>query len=134
MTKLCKYNSSKYKLELWDTAGQEKYRSLIKGYLRGANACVFVYDQSSKDRLNLDPSTFTSLIDWIKTFEEVSKDEQTYAILFGNKTDLVPVKTAELIKTKKEAIKTCPKMGEMTEMEGSAKDGRNIAQVFEEIL
>lgn len=47
MTKLCKYNSSKYKLELWDTAGQEKYRSLIKGYLRGANACVFVYDQLS---------------------------------------------------------------------------------------
>jgi small GTP-binding protein len=47
LTKLCKYNCSKYKLELWDTAGQEKYRSLIKGYLRGANACVFVYDTTS---------------------------------------------------------------------------------------
>ena len=47
MTKTCKFNNSKYKLELWDTAGQEKYRSLIKGYLRGAYACIFVYDQSS---------------------------------------------------------------------------------------
>jgi small GTP-binding protein len=47
LTKMCRFNGYKYKLELWDTAGQEKYRSLIKGYLRGANACVFVYDQSS---------------------------------------------------------------------------------------
>lgn len=44
LTKMCKFNGERYKLELWDTAGQEKYRSLIKGYLRGANACVFVYD------------------------------------------------------------------------------------------
>lgn len=50
-TKMCSYNHSKYKLELWDTAGQEKYRSLVKGYLRGANACVFVYDQASKNVL-----------------------------------------------------------------------------------
>jgi len=48
MPKNMKYKGSTYRIELWDTAGQEKYRSLVKGYLKGANACVFVYDCTSK--------------------------------------------------------------------------------------
>jgi small GTP-binding protein len=43
-----KYKGNIYRIELWDTAGQEKYRSLVKGYLKGADACVFVYDCTSK--------------------------------------------------------------------------------------
>lgn len=48
MTKQIKYKNTNYKLELWDTAGQEKYRSLVKGYLKGADVCIFVYDVTSK--------------------------------------------------------------------------------------
>ena len=47
MTKQIKYKNLNYKLELWDTAGQEKYRSLVKGYLKGADVCIFVYDVAS---------------------------------------------------------------------------------------
>ena len=50
MTKRLKYKNVNYKLELWDTAGQEKYRSLVKGYLKGADVCVFVYDST---RINI---------------------------------------------------------------------------------
>jgi small GTP-binding protein len=47
MTKQTKYKNLNYKLELWDTAGQEKYRSLVKGYLKAADVCIFVYDVTS---------------------------------------------------------------------------------------
>lgn len=36
----------------------------------------------------VDTNTYYTLIEWMKTFEEVSKDEKTFAIVFGNKTDL----------------------------------------------
>jgi hypothetical protein len=52
------------------------------------------------------------MIDWIKTFYEVSKDEKTLAVLFGNKTDLAHEKS-ELLKTKQEAIKMFPRLAEM---------------------
>lgn len=37
-------HSATYRLQLWDTAGQEKYKSLVPAYLRDAHAAVFVYD------------------------------------------------------------------------------------------
>lgn len=49
MSKTISYEGSEYRLELWDTAGQEKYRSLVKGYLKGAHACVYVYDYKSSN-------------------------------------------------------------------------------------
>lgn len=47
MGKNIKYKGNNYRIELWDTAGQQKYRSLVKGYLKGADACVLVYDCTS---------------------------------------------------------------------------------------
>lgn len=38
------YNQHLYRLQLWDTAGQEKFRSLIPAYLRDAHCAVIVYD------------------------------------------------------------------------------------------
>jgi len=50
MSKLIEYGGKKYKLELWDTAGQEKYRSLVKNYLKNADCALFVYDVNGKLR------------------------------------------------------------------------------------
>jgi small GTP-binding protein len=44
-------NNSTFRLQLWDTAGQEKYKSLVPAYLRDANAAIFVYDVSRKESL-----------------------------------------------------------------------------------
>ena len=41
-------NDKIYKLEIWDTAGQEIYRSLAKIFYKGANAAVLVYDITDK--------------------------------------------------------------------------------------
>ena len=52
------------KFELWDTAGQEKYRSLAKVFYRNAAVCVLVYDITRK-------SSFEELkLFWIKELKE----------------------------------------------------------------
>ena len=43
-----KVDSRIVKLQIWDTAGQEKFNSLSKAYLRDAQACIAVYDVTSK--------------------------------------------------------------------------------------
>ena len=50
-------------LMLWDTAGQEMYRSMVKMYYRGIHAAVIVYDISNKE-------SFLSVQNWIKDVEE----------------------------------------------------------------
>jgi len=45
------YKGNTCKLQLWDTAGQEKFRSLVPTYLKDAVCAVFVFDISSKSIL-----------------------------------------------------------------------------------
>ena len=67
-------------LLLYDTAGQEKFRSLIPMYTRDANIILLVYDISNQD-------SFNHLSDWLKDLTNVNFDEVIFAIV-GNKTDL----------------------------------------------
>lgn len=47
-SKSIKYKDKYLKLQIWDTAGQEKYKSLIPSYLRGANLVYIMFDITSK--------------------------------------------------------------------------------------
>ena len=64
VTKKVPEEASSLKMQLWDTAGQEVYRSLNRLYYRGCVACILVYDLSL-----LDPNkSEEQLDDWIKEF------------------------------------------------------------------
>ena len=52
-----------YELQIWDTAGQEKFRSITPLYFRDANGIILVYDVTN-------PVSFNSLRDWIKLIDE----------------------------------------------------------------
>ena len=67
-------------LLLYDTAGQEKFRSLIPMYTRDANIILLVYDISNKD-------TFNHLPDWIRDLTNVNINEIIFVIV-ANKIDL----------------------------------------------
>jgi Ras-related protein Rab-6A len=67
-------------LLLYDTAGQEKFRSLIPMYTRDANIILLVYDISNRD-------SFIHLPDWIKDLTNIKMDEVIFALV-GNKNDL----------------------------------------------
>lgn len=80
MSKNVHYKGHLYKLMLWDTAGQEKYRSLIPAYLKDAHCAVFVYDVT-----NL--KSFEGLQNWIDLFNNYRRTD-SIMIIVGNKTDL----------------------------------------------
>ena len=67
-------------LLLYDTAGQEKFRSLIPMYTRDANIILLVYDISSKE-------SFVHLSDWLRDLTNIKKEDVIFAVV-GNKTDL----------------------------------------------
>ena len=67
-------------IEVYDTAGQEKYRSLGPIYYRGAKGALAVFSLTSQE-------SFVSLKKWITTFKE-STDPDTFVFVIANKSDL----------------------------------------------
>ena len=67
-------------LLLYDTAGQEKFRSLIPMYTRDANIILLVYDVTSKE-------SFNNLSIWLNDLNNIKKEEVIFAVV-GNKIDL----------------------------------------------
>ena len=68
------------KVKIWDTAGQEEYKSLTKNYFHNSDGIVVVYDVSQK-------STFDKVQEWINSINEYS-EKNVQIILVGNKIDL----------------------------------------------
>ena len=67
-------------LQLWDTAGQEKYRSMTTSYYRGVNIIIIVFDVTNK-------ISFEHVKDWIDNINNFAK-MNVIKILVGNKIDL----------------------------------------------
>ena len=68
------------KLQIWDAAGQERFRSVTRSYYRGAAGCLVVYDIASKE-------TFERTANWVRDARTLaSLDIST--VLVGNKLDL----------------------------------------------
>ena len=80
VSKSIKINKKTYNLEIWDTAGQEMYKSLTKLFIVGSKVVIFVYDITDK-------SSFNELDYWVKTVKDILGKTPIYAI-FGNKKDL----------------------------------------------
>ena len=73
-------HNAEYKINIWDTIGQEKFRSLTKIFVKESKIVIFVYDITSK-------SSFDSLPFWKKMVDEILEDTPVYAVV-GNKMDL----------------------------------------------
>ena len=69
-----------YNLKLWDTAGQEKFRSLNSLFIKDSQICILVYDITDK-------GSFKELDYWLKTVEEKLGKKPLLAVV-GNKLDL----------------------------------------------
>jgi small GTP-binding protein len=67
-------------VQIWDTAGQEQYRSLSPVYFRSAAAALLVFDITNR-------TSFENLDDWLASFRNASSD-QAALFLLGNKSDL----------------------------------------------
>ena len=73
-------NKKTYNLNIWDTTGQEIYRSVTKLFIQGAKIVILVYCINNKN-------TFKSLDFWYNSIIEICGEDVILAIV-GNKTDL----------------------------------------------
>ena len=104
-------------LLLYDTAGQEKFRSLIPMYTRDANIILLVYDISSKE-------TFEHLPDWLKDLNNINKNDVIFALV-GNKNDLADNRQITFEEGEKYA-----KENDFIFQEVSAKTGDGFSELF----
>ena len=78
------------KVQIWDTAGQESFRSITRSYYRGSICALLVYDITRRQ-------TFENLIRWLEDMRDNAYSKMII-LLVGNKCDLVSereVSTAE---------------------------------------
>ena len=116
-----KFNGVPYIIHMWDTAGQEKYRSMTKIFIKGAQIVIFVYDITNE-------STFEKLGFWVKSVEDILGKDPILAVI-GNKIDLF--EKQEVFKVKGEAY--AKEIGALF-YESSAKDDPKGFQNFISVL
>ena len=68
-------------IDMWDTMGQEKYRSMTKNFIKGSHIIIFVYDITNK-------KTFNELEYWAKLINDELGNDKIVKGLAANKTDL----------------------------------------------
>ena len=115
-------NNKTIKLQIWDTAGQDRFRAITKNYYKGANGIILIYDVTNSQ-------TFENVKNWITQIkEEASKNVVIY--LAANKIDV-----ADDLKviTPEEGQKMADEY-HMPFFETSAKEGININEIFEDIV
>ncbi len=115
-------NSELIKLQIWDTAGQDKFRCITKNYFRGSNGILLIYDITS-------PSSFKNIRNWISQIRDSLKDEACI-VLVGNKVDL---ENDRKIDTDK-GIQLAKEFNINHFFETSAKNNYNINIVFEKLV
>ena len=116
-SKNVKIDNQDIHLLLYDTAGQEKFRSLIPMYTRDANIIMLVYDITRKE-------SFTNIPIWIKDLTNV-KFEEVIFVLIGNKIDLNDKREVN-----KEEGEKYSEENNMIFEEVSAKTGENFPELF----
>ena len=115
-TKTIYYNENIFKIQLWDSAGQEKYRSLIPSYLRGASIIFLVYDLTWRE-------SFDAIKSWLGFVNQYTSKDQVKLVLVGNKSDLER-------KVKNEEGKKLAEKEGMLFFETSAKTADGIVDMF----
>jgi Ras-related protein Rab-2A len=121
------------KLSLWDTAGQETYKSITRSYFRGASGALLVFDITRRN-------TFNSATSWLHDLRQIA-EEDIVVVLVGNKADLAPASTvsADNAKpnqrqvTREEAEEWCKQNKVMQYVETSAKSGEGVERAFLEV-
>ena len=116
-----KINDKIIKFEIWDTCGQETYRSLIKSYYRNTSLVILVYSID-------DEKSFNQLNSWLKDIRAYA-EQNTKIFLVGNKIDI----NDENRKISNEMGNKFYKDNNLSNFfETSAKTGYNIENVFKQ--
>eukprot|EP01071_Lankesteria_metandrocarpae_P004117 Lankesteria_metandrocarpae@DN3384_c0_g1_i1.p1 len=109
------------KAQIWDTAGEERYRAITSAYYRGAVGALLVYDISKR-------LSFEHIERWLKELREYA-DPNIVILLVGNKSDLKNLRAVD----QSDSAKFAEKEG-LAFIETSALEATNVDKAFNRIL
>ncbi|KOM56162.1 hypothetical protein LR48_Vigan10g205400 [Vigna angularis] len=110
-------DSRPIKLQIWDTAGQESFRSITRSYYRGAAGALLVYDITRRD-------TFNHLASWLEDARQHANPNMSI-MLVGNKCDLSHRRAVS-----KEEGEQFAKENGLLFLEASARTAQNVEEAF----
>ena len=105
------------KLQIWDTAGQEKFRTITSSYYRGAHGVIVVYDVTHRE-------SFNNVRNWMGEISRYAS-ENVNRLLIGNKCDIDGKRQVSFEEGKELADSM-----QIPFMETSAKTAENVEQTF----
>ena len=120
LSKMMYLEDQTVRLQLWDTTGQERFKSLIPSYIRDSTAAVVVYDVTHIE-------SFHQSSKWIEEVRE-ERGGDIIIILVGNRMDL----SSERQVTTEEGEAKAKELNTMF-IETSAKTGYNVKQLFRQV-
>ena len=115
-------NGKDVRLRIFDTAGQERFKSVSASFVKKADGVILIYDIGEKD-------SFEAVDNWIKSIREIGKDKLPI-ILVGNKCDLSDDKRQVSLKEGQDKANEF----NIPFYETSCKEGINIKEVFEKLI
>jgi len=117
-------DGKKVSLQIWDFAGEEKFRFLLPGVLNGAHGTIFMFDITRY-------ATFENLSNWFNVFKEANEkfNQEVPALLVGSKTDLSGLRTVP----SKDAKSFAQNNNFNDYIECSSKNGENVEELFRKI-
>ena len=110
-------NKKTYRIQIWDTAGQENFRSITRAYYKNSVCAMVVYDITSR-------SSFEHIVNWIEDVHNQSPKTVTI-VLIGNKIDLEDKRVVSFDEGNDFAMKNG-----IIFMETSAKSGEGVDEIF----
>ena len=117
MNKKVNFKGTNYTIQIWDTAGQENYKSITRGYYKSSACAFIVYDIT-----NL--KTFKNINNWIKDCVNLAP-KNILLVLIGNKSDLEENREVDY-----DLGKNLADENNMIFFETSALSGNNIINAF----
>ncbi len=111
---------SSAQITIWDTCGQERYRSMTGRYFKGAHGIILIYDVADK-------RSFADLDIWLEEIKKNTIKEDLSIILVGNKIDL------KFRNIQTEDAKNFADKNNLLYCETSSKEGLNVNNAFEMI-
>ena len=116
-TKQIELDDHSIKMQIWDTAGHEKFRTITTSYYKSAQAIIILYDITQK-------SSFDHIRNWITEIDKFGK-QGVLKVIVGNKLDLENNRKISKEDAENLALKYGSKLWEV-----SAKDNTNIEEMF----
>ena len=112
-------NGNQIKLQIWDTVGEERYRTIAKSYYKGAHGIVLIYDITNKN-------SFKNIKKWISQIKEELSNKISI-VLVANKIDM-----PERIVSEEDGKNLANSMN-LQIFEASARDNINVSEAFQEL-